>query len=82
MKRILILLISLTSILILISSCKKPSKQTFETDDQCYIQYIKEIDNCEYIIIEMNGAHGGSTYSITHKGNCKYCLERTKNASK
>jgi hypothetical protein len=36
---------------------------------------IQEIDGCEYIIL--NG-QTNSDPTITHKGNCKYCLERNK----
>ena len=35
---------------------------------------IIEIESCEYIeVSEMNGY-----YSLTHKGNCKFCAERIK----
>jgi phosphatidylserine decarboxylase len=36
---------------------------------------IQEIDGCEYIVI--NGK-SNSEPALTHKGNCKYCLERSK----
>jgi hypothetical protein len=32
-----------------------------------------EYDGCEYICVG-----GGSSLTITHKGNCKYCQERNK----
>jgi hypothetical protein len=36
---------------------------------------IQEIDGCEYIVV--NG-RANSEPALTHKGNCKYCLERSK----
>lgn len=36
---------------------------------------IKVIDNCEYIEYSA-GISESSVYSLTHKGNCKYCRER------
>jgi hypothetical protein len=36
---------------------------------------IQEIDGCEYIVI--NGREN-SEPALTHKGNCKYCLERSQ----
>ena len=32
------------------------------------------IDSCEYI----GNVYGGHGDMITHKGNCKYCVERSK----
>ena len=37
--------------------------------------HIQEIDGCEYILI--NGREN-SEPALTHKGNCKYCLERSQ----
>lgn len=39
---------------------------------------IKTIDSCEYIEYDY-GVFDQRVYSLTHKGNCKYCAERTKN---
>jgi hypothetical protein len=39
------------------------------------VYHIQEIDGCEYILV--NGREN-SEPSLTHKGNCKYCLERNK----
>lgn len=37
---------------------------------------IKTIDGCEYV--EYDEGFGDShVYSITHKGNCKFCAQRT-----
>jgi hypothetical protein len=35
------------------------------------------IDSCEYLRYD-SGVFETRVYSITHKGNCKYCLERSK----
>jgi len=37
------------------------------------VYHIQEIDGCEYILV--NGREN-SEPALTHKGNCKYCLER------
>jgi hypothetical protein len=37
--------------------------------------HIQEIDGCEYILVNGTGDHEPA---LTHKGNCKYCLERNK----
>ncbi len=39
------------------------------------VYHIQEIDGCEYILV--NGREN-SEPSLTHKGNCKYCLERNR----
>ena len=39
------------------------------------VYHIQEIDGCEYILV--NGGEN-SEPALTHKGNCKYCLERNK----
>ena len=36
---------------------------------------VVEIDSCEYLV---NGFKTLDNYSITHKGNCKFCEERRK----
>jgi hypothetical protein len=42
-----------------------------ETD----VYHIQEIDGCEYILV--NG-RSNQEPALTHKGNCKYCLERNQ----
>jgi len=37
---------------------------------------IVEIDGCEYIVCNDRNNSG---ITITHKGNCKFCVERNKN---
>lgn len=39
------------------------------------VYHIQEIDGCEYILV--NGRENTDP-ALTHKGNCKYCLERNK----
>jgi hypothetical protein len=39
------------------------------------VYHTQEIDGCEYILV--NGMEN-SEPALTHKGNCKYCLERNK----
>lgn len=34
---------------------------------------VMEYDGCEYLVIGI-----GNTLAVTHKGNCKHCLERNK----
>jgi len=37
------------------------------------------IDSCEYIFI--NRRPWGSEMALTHKGNCKYCIERSRKSA-
>lgn len=39
------------------------------------------IDSCEYIQYD-KGYLDNRVYAITHKGNCKYCIERHKTKNK
>lgn len=38
---------------------------------------IEVIDSCQYIVYDY-GIADQRVYSITHKGNCKYCQKRLK----
>lgn len=61
---------------ILFSSCKKEAKGGFIVCKKGdYV--IKVIDSCEYIEYN-NGIYDQRVYSLTHKGNCKFCLEKNK----
>lgn len=42
------------------------------------VYHIQEIDGCEYILV--NGMDNAQP-ALTHKGNCKYCLERNKQST-
>ena len=40
---------------------------------------IVTIDACEYIVFDRwHGGGGNNSGGLTHKGNCKYCAERSK----
>lgn len=39
------------------------------------------VDSCEYIEFD-SGIFDQRVYSLTHKGNCKYCIERNKTKNK
>lgn len=47
--------------------CEQTPKQMSENFE------IMEIDSCEYIV-----KHYDLNYFFSHKGNCKYCKERSK----
>lgn len=53
---------------------KKEESVKFEYGDVDVFR-IQEIDGCEYILINGNRNHEPA---FTHKGNCKYCLERNQ----
>lgn len=55
-------------------SCETPEGERQQRNGYSIIV----IDSCEYI--EVSSGIGGSAgyYSITHKGNCKFCAERSK----
>ena len=85
------LIITLTPILfvaiplvILLGYCESPMEYQQKRIDEQIIKFDKNIggskhkviviDSCEYIV-----GWGGNSYGVpflTHKGNCKYCLER------
>lgn len=68
----LTLLITLFLIAFL-TSCEK-SKKYNKIDKGDY--NILEIEGCQYIEVDqMTGTNIGY-YSLTHKGNCKFCIER------
>jgi hypothetical protein len=62
---------------VIFCSCEIPTNKTGYTntvkefDNGTY--YVKEIDSCEYVISLVYGGR-----SICHKGNCKFCAERSK----
>lgn len=80
MKRILIVAITLLAF----SSCFKISRDTNNEENIVGLKDVKiidysddlhlyEIDSCEYI-----GSMKYQNEMLTHKGNCKYCLQRNK----
>ena len=59
---------------VIFCGCESPSGQRYKKDGYSIV----EIDSCEYIeVSSMTGANNGY-YSLTHKGNCKFCTERIK----
>ncbi len=72
MKRLILLGV----IAITISGCMynpKPAGTTSTTEFGDYTFIV--IDSCEYIEYQA-GMMESSVYSLTHKGNCKFCKER------
>ena len=61
--------------IIIISSCHPINSGTSIMNNNSSIERVSivTIDSCEYIQF-YTYAH----YAITHKGNCKFCAERTK----
>lgn len=59
-------------VVVIFSGCELPSGKRDKKDGYSII----EIDNCEYIEVSylVGTTHG--YYSITHKGNCKYCVNK------
>ena len=53
--------------------CERPKREKNVTTGKNY--NIKTIDSCEYIEIDY-GFVDNRVYSLTHKGNCKFCLAR------
>jgi len=61
---------------VFIISCNpQPSGKTETHKDGDFT--IKTIDSCEYIEYD-HGFTDQRVYALTHKGNCKYCLQRGK----
>ena len=54
--------------------CEKP--QVEKTVDTNKGYNIKTIDSCEYIEVD-SGIGDYYRYTLTHKGNCKFCLARS-----
>ena len=71
------ILISALLLTILSCGCREvntPRKNTgFVVKEDYEPLIITEVDSCEYLF----GDWGNRTV-LTHKGNCKFCLERTK----
>lgn len=53
----------------------QPENGSSETINGDYVT--KVIDSCEYIEYDY-GIFDQRVYSLTHKGNCKFCAERSK----
>lgn len=53
--------------------CESPKGESSTDTGKSYT--IKVIDSCEYIECDY-GIFDQRVYSLTHKGNCKFCLAR------
>jgi len=60
---------------VIFCGCTSIDGDKIEETDKNYT--IKEIDSCEYIECDY-GIFDQRVYSLTHKGNCKFCAERSK----
>lgn len=69
MKKLIILLL----ITIVVSSCNQQCEEQTATINGINI-YTYTFDGCEYI----GSIKGTYQDKLTHKGNCKYCIERNK----
>ena len=54
--------------------CEKPQGEKTVDTNKGY--NIKTIDSCEYIEVD-SGIGDYYRYTLTHKGNCKFCLSRS-----
>jgi hypothetical protein len=70
-KTLIILLLAV----IICSCCKSESNKQVVKEENLQNYKIIIIDSCEYIE-KYNGYHIG--YNFSHKGNCKFCKERSK----
>jgi hypothetical protein len=52
--------------------CETPQGERHKKDGYSII----EIDNCQYIEVSNWVGSQSGYYSLTHKGNCKFCLQR------
>lgn len=68
-------LFCLVSLISIISCSPESSNGSVSSRDGDF--NIKVIDSCEYIEYDY-GIFDQRVYSLTHKGNCKYCLERNR----
>ena len=58
---------------VIFCGCDKPKGKIIQKDGFT----IKIIDSCEYIEVD-SGIGDYYRYTLTHKGNCKFCEERSK----
>jgi hypothetical protein len=60
-------------LIVIFCSCETPSGKQDKKDGYSII----EIDNCEYIEVSY-WLEGSNALFLTHKGNCKFCIQRNK----
>lgn len=53
--------------------CDTPQGERHKKDGYSIV----EIDNCQYIEVSSLVGTQSGYYSLTHKGNCKFCLARS-----
>jgi hypothetical protein len=71
-------IVALCAMIMAVALCgcgPQPQGGSTETANGDYV--IKVIDSCEYIEYDW-GIFDQRVYSLTHKGNCKFCAERGK----
>jgi hypothetical protein len=74
MKKSEIISILVVSFCLILYGCDSFIARKVSVKQTYYDRYqykVVEIDSCEYVVSMVH--HG---YSICHKGNCKFCLER------
>jgi hypothetical protein len=64
----------LAFLVLILIGCEQPQGESVESTNMNYD--IKTIDSCEYIEFD-SGIFDQRVYSLTHKGNCKFCAERS-----
>lgn len=73
MKKIVLLLVLLLTLVFLCLGCKDPHKQLHKEININKLTIVT-IDSCEYFECNVRGGRR----VFTHKGNCKFCEERRK----
>lgn len=70
-------LLKLFLICVVLSGCSVEGSNNVspEFDFEGREMKVKTIHECEYLYLYMGGHTG---YIFTHKGNCKFCIERNK----
>lgn len=68
------IVISVVVALLLLTRCETPAGNREDKDGYSIVV----IDSCEYIEVSYAIGTQGGYYSLTHKGNCKYCKSRNK----
>jgi hypothetical protein len=66
--------------ILIVYSCEKPLPEKRQKVKECYNEQLQALDvyvfdSCEYV-----GKLTGYPHDVlTHKGNCKFCIKRSKN---
>jgi hypothetical protein len=70
-------IICIALIHLLLTACNNPQPQNGSSETRNGDYTTKVIDGCEYIEYDQ-GIMDHRVYSLTHKGNCRFCAERIK----